>query len=128
MTVFLDVDHAHGLVTRRSSTGILVNLNNTPIQRVSKRQKIVETSISGSDLVASRTATELILEVRYMVWSLGVTLDGPVIIFDDEVSLVLNIIPSSVLKKKHDAIAYQCVHKAIGSKVLSFAYKKSVKV
>jgi hypothetical protein len=31
MTVYVDADHAHDLVTRRSITGILVMLNNTPI-------------------------------------------------------------------------------------------------
>jgi hypothetical protein len=29
MTVYVDADHAHDLVTRRSSTGILMMLNNT---------------------------------------------------------------------------------------------------
>jgi hypothetical protein len=41
MTVYVDTDHAHDLVTRRSITGILVMLNNTPIGWISKRQKTV---------------------------------------------------------------------------------------
>jgi hypothetical protein len=77
MTVYVDADHAHDLVTRRSITGILVMLNNTLFRWVSKRQKTVETSKYGSELVASRIATELTLEVRYMLQSLGVVLDGP---------------------------------------------------
>jgi hypothetical protein len=44
MTVYVDADHAHDLVTRRSITGILVILNKTPFRWVSKRQKTVETS------------------------------------------------------------------------------------
>jgi hypothetical protein len=52
-------------------------LNNTPIRSISKRQKTVEISTYGSELVASRIATELFLEVRYMLRSLGVALDGP---------------------------------------------------
>jgi hypothetical protein len=72
MTVYMDTDHAHDLVTRRSITGILMMLNNTPIRWVSKHQKTVETSTYGSGLVASRIATELILEVRFMLRSLGV--------------------------------------------------------
>jgi hypothetical protein len=67
MTVYVDADHAHDLVTRISIIGILVMLNNTPIRWVSKRQKTLETSTYGSKLVASRNATELILEVRYML-------------------------------------------------------------
>jgi hypothetical protein len=76
MTVYVDADHAHDLVTRRYITGILVMLNKTPIRWISKRQKTVETSTYGSELVDSRVATELILEIRYMLRSLGVALDG----------------------------------------------------
>jgi hypothetical protein len=43
MTVYVDADHAHDLVTRRSIPGILVMLNNTPIRWISKCQKTVET-------------------------------------------------------------------------------------
>jgi hypothetical protein len=32
ITVYVDADHSHDLVTRRSITGILVILNNTPIR------------------------------------------------------------------------------------------------
>jgi hypothetical protein len=77
MTVYADAYHAHDIVTRRSITGILVMLNNTPIRWISKRQKTVETSTYGSELVGSRVSTELILEVRYMLRSLGVSVDGP---------------------------------------------------
>jgi hypothetical protein len=41
MTVYVDADHVHDLVTRRSITGILVMLDNTPIRRISKHQKTV---------------------------------------------------------------------------------------
>jgi hypothetical protein len=75
-TVYIDVDHSHDLVTRRSITRILVMLNKTPIRWIYKSQKTVETSTYGSELVASRITTELILEVRYMLRSLGVELDG----------------------------------------------------
>jgi hypothetical protein len=47
MTVYVDDDHAHDLATRRSITGILVMLNNTPIRWISKRQNTVETSTYG---------------------------------------------------------------------------------
>jgi hypothetical protein len=59
MTVYVDSDHAHDVVTRRSITGILVMLNDTPIEWISKCQKTVETSTYGSELVASKIAKEL---------------------------------------------------------------------
>jgi hypothetical protein len=50
---------------------------------------------------------ELILEIRYMLRSLGVALDGPALMLGDNMSVVLNTtVPSSVLEKKHNAIAY----------------------
>jgi hypothetical protein len=66
----------------------------------------VETSTYGSEMVASRIATEQIVELRFMLRSLGVDLEGPVLMLGDNMSVVLNTsIPSSVLKKKHNAIA-----------------------
>jgi hypothetical protein len=97
MTVYVDADHAHDLVTRRSITCILMMLNNMPIGWVSKRQKTVEISTYGSELVASRIATGLILEVRFMLRSLGVDLDGPTLMLGVNMSVDLDTsIPSSV--------------------------------
>jgi hypothetical protein len=77
-------------------------------------------------MVASRIATELILEVRYKLRSLGVSLDGPALMLGDNMSVVLNTaVYSSVLKKKHNAIAYQRVREAIAARILRFAYIKS---
>ena len=49
ITVFKDADHAHDIVTRRSVTGILLLINNTPVKWISKRQKTVETSTYESE-------------------------------------------------------------------------------
>jgi hypothetical protein len=65
ITVYVDADHAHDLVTRRSITGILFMLYNKPIKWISKHQKTAETSTYGSESVASRVAMELILEFMY---------------------------------------------------------------
>jgi hypothetical protein len=97
-------------------------LSNTPIRWRSKRQKTVEKSNYGSELVPSWVATELILEVRYMLRSLGVALDGPALILGDNMSVVLNTtFPSSVLKKKHNAIAYHREREAIAARIMRFA-------
>ena len=65
ITVYKDADHAHDILTRRSVTGILLFLNNTPVKWVSQRQKTVETSAYGSELVAAKPATELVMDYRY---------------------------------------------------------------
>ena len=43
ITGYMEADHAHDLVTKRSVTGILLFLNNTPIKWYSKRQNMVDT-------------------------------------------------------------------------------------
>ena len=107
VTAYVDADHAHDLVTRRSVTAILILLNNTPYRWISKRQKTVETSTYGSELVAARIATEVVMEIRYQLRMLGVPIKGPTHMYGDNSSVVLNTtVPSSVLKKKHNAIAY----------------------
>ena len=126
MTIYVDANHGHDLITRRSVTGIIVYLNNTPIRWVCKRQKTVETATYGSELVAARIATELVMEVRYQLRMLGVPLEGPGLLLGDNMSVVLNTtVPSSVLKKKHNALAYGRVCEAIAAKIIRFAHIKS---
>ena len=61
-----------------------------------------------------------------MLRSLGVDLEGPTLMLGDNMLVVLNTsVPSSVLKKKHNAIAYHCVREAIAAKVLRFTCLKS---
>jgi NADPH-dependent 7-cyano-7-deazaguanine reductase QueF-like protein len=88
MTVYVDADHANDLVTGRSIKFILAMLNNTTVRWVSKLQKTVETSTYASELVALRIATELILEVRFMLRSLGVVLYGPTLMLGNNMSVV----------------------------------------
>jgi hypothetical protein len=101
-------------------------INNESIRWISKCQKTVEISTYGSELVASRIATDLILEVRYILRLLGVALDGSALMLGDNMSVILSTtVPSSVLKEKHNAIAYQRVREAIAATVMRFAYIKS---
>jgi hypothetical protein len=72
ITVYVDTDHACDQLTRRSVTGVLLLINNTPLQWVSKRQPTVETSTYGSELVATRVAVDMIVEVRYKLRMLGI--------------------------------------------------------
>ena len=123
MTTYVDANHAHDVVTRRSVTGILCYVNNMPVKWVSKRQKTVETSTYGSELVAARQAVEAIMEIRYMLRMLGVPIEGPTMLLGDNMSVVVNtMIPSSQMKKKHNAIAYHRVREAIAAKIIRFAH------
>ena len=103
LTVFKDANHAHDILTRRSVSGVLLFLNNTPVKWITKQQKTVETSTYGSELVAGKVATELKLGYRYTLRVMRVLQDGPVLLLGDNNSVVMNCtMPSSVLKKNHN--------------------------
>ena len=123
---YVDADHAHDLVTRRSVTGILLYVNNTPLKWTSKRQNTIETSTYGSELVAARLAVEQILEYRYKLQMLGVPVDEPHILLGDNMSVVISCTqPSSHLKKKHNAISYHRVREIIATGKLEFRHVRS---
>ncbi|GFH50714.1 hypothetical protein CTEN210_07190 [Chaetoceros tenuissimus] len=108
MYVFVDSDHAGDTVTRRSQTGItgiILYLNSAPIIWYSKRQATVESSTFGSEFVALRVASELIISMRYKLHMMGVPIEGPTHIFCDNEAVYKNSsIAHSTLKKKHNSI------------------------
>ena len=120
---YVDADHAHDQVTRRSITGIIVFVNSTPIKYVCKRQGTVESSTYGSEMVAARIATEIIMEVQYNMRMLGVEVVGPSRLIGDNMSVILSTsIPSSMLKKKHQSICYHKVREACAAGIIKFYY------
>jgi hypothetical protein len=126
ITTYVDADHARDKVTCRSVSGVLMLLNNTPIQWLSKRQPTVETSTYGSELVATRIAIDMIVEMRYKLRMLGVRVEETLLLIGDNMSVVLNTtIPSSPLKKKHLACAYHRVREAIAGKIVHYAHVDS---
>ena len=107
ITAFVDSDHAHDQVTRRSITGLLILVGRTPVFFMSKRQGAIETSTYGAEFCSMRTAVEEVQSVRYMLRCLGVRVNTASLVCGDNKGVVQNCtIPDSLLKKKHVAIAY----------------------
>jgi hypothetical protein len=46
------------------------------------------------------------MEYWYALRMLGIDVRGPAMMFGDNISVVINCMPSSQLKKKHNAVAY----------------------
>jgi hypothetical protein len=123
ITVFSDASHASDLVTRRSVTGILLFINLTLIRSYCKRQNTIELATYGSEFVAARIAIELIIEYRYKLRMIGIQVKKPAILLLDNESVFKNAtLPSSALKKKHNAIAYHKVHEAVAAGIVRIAY------
>jgi len=124
MTCFVDADHAGCRETRRSHTGVLIFLQKTPIIWYSKRQNTVESSSFGSEFVAMKTAIEMVEGLRYKLRMMGIPVDGPTSVFCDNESVFKNATrPESVLKKKHNAIAYHRTREAIAAGIVQVAWE-----
>jgi hypothetical protein len=122
LNVFADAAHADDLVTRRSTSGIIVFVNGTPIRWYSKRQNTVEGSTYGSEFIAMRIATEMIIALRNDLRMLGFPLVGSANLFCDNQSVVINsTVPSSMLKKKHNSISYHKVRESIAAGIMRVA-------
>ena len=122
----MDADHGRDQLTRRSVTGIILLLNNTPILWVSKRQNTVETLAYGSELVASRIAIEHIIAMRYCLRMLGVQLEECSTMVRDNMAVILNTtIPSSAIKKKHQACNYHKIRESIAAGFILYGHSPS---
>jgi len=107
ITSIYDASHAPCLVTRRSVTGIVLLLNTFLLRCTSKRQNTVETSTYGAEMVAGRLAVLQVMDIRYKLQMLGVPVEGASALLGDNQSVITSCsLPSSNLKKKHNAIAY----------------------
>lgn len=123
---FVDSSHANCLKTRRSHTGILLFVNKSPIQWYSKKQNTVETSTFGSEFVALRIAVEMIEALRNKLRWFGIPVAGPTNIFCDNEAVCKNSSnPESVLKKKHNAIAYHRVREAVAAETIRVAWEET---
>jgi len=119
ITTFVDSDHAHDKVTRRSITGIIILVGRTPVVYHSKRQGAVETSTYSAEFMAMRTAVEEIVSIRYMLRCLGVHVDNATHVYGDNLGVIQNAtIKDSLLKKKHVAISYHRVRESVASSVI----------
>ena len=116
---FVDSDHAGDRITRRSQTGIILYCNSAPIVWYSKRQNTVESSTFGSEFVALRIASELIISLRYKLRMFGIPIVGPANVFCDNESVYRNAsFAESTLKKKHNSICFHRVRECVASGIM----------
>ena len=121
MSVYVDASRMHNVLTGRSVTGILHFLNQTPVDWFSKRQGTVETATYGSELVAARTATEQIIDLRNTLRYLGVHIEAHTYLFGDNKSVVDNATtPHAKLNKRHTILSFHRVREAMATGYLRF--------
>jgi hypothetical protein len=121
ITEFVDANLYFDLVNGRACTGILIFLNQTPVEWYSKKQSTVATATFGSEFVAAKTATEKSQDLRYTLRMFGIPVDYRTYLFGDNAAVVTQgTIPHSQLAKRHNALAYHYVRESVANGTIRF--------
>ena len=111
---YVDASFAGCKLTRRSRTGFIVYLNNSPIYYLSKKQGSCETSTFGSEFVAMKSCYECIGALRYKLRMMEIPVTNPAFVYGDNQSVLWNTsVPDSTLKKKSSSVAYHFVREGV---------------
>jgi hypothetical protein len=119
-TTYVDANLYHCLMTGRSVTGIIHLLNKTVIEWFTKKQGTVETATYGSEFFAVRTGTERLMDLRNTLRYLGVPITASVMFGDNKSVVDSSMIPHLQLNKRHTALSYHRVRKAICADIFKF--------
>ena len=120
---WIDANLYHCYVTGRAVTGVIHNLNKTPIDWYSKKQNTVETATYGSEFSAARVAVDQAIDIRNTLRHLGVQVKGKTYLFGDNQSVVTSgTVPHSRLNKRHNALSFHRVREAIAAKIIAFTH------
>ncbi len=80
-------------------------------------------------MVASRIAVEMIISLHYFLYMLGAQVEPSSLMVGDNMAAVLNTtIPSSALKKKHQACNYHKVRESIAAGFIRYGHIRSEEI
>ena len=88
--MFVDSDHAGDRVSCRSRSGFLIYVNTALVQRSSKKQSTVETSVFGAEFVTMKQGIDALKGLKYNLRMLGIHISGPSSIYGDKMSVMNN--------------------------------------
>jgi len=120
MTSFFDANLHQDLISGKSVTGVLHQLNKTPIDWCSTLQSTVETATFGSECVAARTCTEQVIDLRLALRHLRVLINGPTMVLGDNESVINSAaIRHSKMHKRWVALSHHRVRHAVAAGIIN---------
>jgi hypothetical protein len=123
MTHYQDANLYHDIITGQSVTAILHFLNKSPIDWYSKKQTTVKAATYGSKYISARTCVNQIMHLWTTLRYLGVPIRDVSYMFRDNESVINSSTqPHSKLHKRHNALSFHHVHKAIASGYVMLTY------
>ena len=121
-----DASLLQDLTTRSSARRILHFLNQTLIERFSKRQDTSEVATYGSNFIAAWKATDPIINLKTMLRYIGGTILHKFNMFGDNQAVIrLPTFFELPLHKRHNILACHHVRKAVALKMLQLKFVKS---
>lgn len=89
LSCYTDADYGGCEDTRRSTSGVVITLNNTPVIWKSKRQTITVTSTCEAEFIAASLGTKELLWLRNLLTELGADLDLSDVLIDNQGTIKL---------------------------------------
>ena len=85
----------------------------------------METSTYGSELAALKIAFDIAIEMRYKLRMIGIAVDGPTLMFGDNLSVVNSGKPDATLKKKSHFCSWHYVREGVAAGIGKLIFKRS---
>ena len=120
---YTDSDWAEDQVDRKSNSGFVCFLSNSPIMWKSKKQTIVATSSAEAEYIAMSIGAKEILWIRRLIEGFGLQQSGPTTVHSDSMSAIAMVSnPRSGSKTKHIDTKFHHVKDLVNNKVLKLEY------
>ena len=126
ITSFVDACLGYCKVTGKSITSIIHLLQQTPIKYFCKLQNTIETTTYGSEFIVAKQCAEQVRELQETLKFMGIFIKESTWMLGDNSSInISSTIPSSMLKKRYQALSYHYVHTCVIHGFLKFCFLKS---
>lgn len=126
ITAFSDADFAADTQTRRSMSGYILKLGNSPIIWGSKKQKAIALSTTEAEFVAACEATKEIIWVKRLVSELTCgNIDIPELRIDNQSTIRLIKNPDVHQRSKHIDIKFYFIREKYKNKEIELKYVSS---
>jgi hypothetical protein len=93
--------------------GFLIYLDMAPIVWHSKKQSTINTSMFGAEFVAMKQGMEALWGLWYKLWMMGVQINGPSYIYDDNMSVIHNTQWPELTLKKSNSVCYHAARESV---------------
>ncbi|XP_041446831.1 secreted RxLR effector protein 161-like [Xenopus laevis] len=129
LTGYVDSDWAGDHSTRKSTSGYLFKLGNSPISWSSKRQMSVALSSTEAEYISAAFACQEVVWLQQLIKDLGKPTSEPTVLFEDNQACIkLATSEKMNARTKHIDVRHHYIHDLVDQKVIVLIYCESEKM